>query len=104
MPSETLIRNETDRNDCRADGLNTILLAQAAAGDHECVDVEGSGDSAVRLKRLGICSGRRLTVLRSGDPMILRVVGSRIAVSRSLARSVVVAAVSAAAGAEVRSE
>ena len=37
---------------------------------------------------MGICEGRDINVLRSGDPMILSVVGSRIAVSRHLAESV----------------
>ncbi len=51
-------------------------------------DIEDRGEETIRLKRLGICENRRLEVLQTGDPMIIRVVGSRIGVSRSLARSI----------------
>jgi hypothetical protein len=44
----------------------------------------------VRLKRMGICGGRQISVLQAGDPMILRVVGARIGLSRELAATVVV--------------
>jgi len=43
---------------------------------------------AVRLKRLGICDGRRVQVVRQGDPLILRVAGTRIGVSGRLAASI----------------
>ena len=51
-------------------------------------DIEDRGEETIRLKRLGICENRRIDVLQTGDPMIVRVVGSRIGVSRSLARSI----------------
>jgi len=45
---------------------------------------------ATRLKRLGICEGRQLQLVQSGDPLIVRVVGCRVGVSRSLAEQVLV--------------
>ena len=43
-----------------------------------------------RLKTLGVCVGRRVELLRAGDPLILRVFGSRLGVSAELARRVTV--------------
>jgi len=50
--------------------------------------VDLSDHDAVRLKRLGICDGRRVQVVRQGDPLILRVAGTRIGVSGRLAASI----------------
>jgi Fe2+ transport system protein FeoA len=50
--------------------------------------IETDGDDAARLKTLGICVGRRLEVVRSGDPLILKVFGSRLGLSASLASCV----------------
>ena len=44
--------------------------------------IENRGEETIRLKRLGICEQRKLEVLQTGDPMIVRVVGTRIGVSR----------------------
>jgi Fe2+ transport system protein FeoA len=44
-----------------------------------------------RLRALGVCEGRHVEVLKGGDPMILRVFGSRLGVGRALAARVVVA-------------
>ena len=50
--------------------------------------IETGGDDMQRLKTLGICVGRRLEVVRAGDPLIVRVFGSRLGVSASLASRV----------------
>ena len=42
----------------------------------------------LRLKRLGICEGRIVRLVQSGDPMIIEVVGCRIGISRRLANHV----------------
>jgi len=52
--------------------------------------VEAEGDDGIRLKRLGVCDGRRLVVVQSGDPLIIKVVGCRVGVSRRVARHVIV--------------
>jgi Fe2+ transport system protein FeoA len=50
--------------------------------------IETDGDDVQRLKTLGICVGRRLEVVRTGDPLILKIFGSRLGVSASLASQV----------------
>ena len=41
-----------------------------------------------RLKTLGVCVGRRVEVARSGNPLILKIFGSRLGVSAELAARV----------------
>ena len=45
-----------------------------------------------RLKAMGICQGRKVMLVRAGDPLILRVLGSRIGLSARLAARVRVSA------------
>jgi Fe2+ transport system protein FeoA len=49
-------------------------------------DVGAVGDDGVRLKRMGICNGRRIQVVQCGDPLIVRVAGCRLGISKNLAR------------------
>jgi Fe2+ transport system protein FeoA len=55
------------------------------------VRVEADGDDVARLMALGICIGRRVEVVRAGDPMIVRVVATRVGLSARLAAGVYVA-------------
>lgn len=48
-------------------------------GDHE--DIE-------RLKTMGVCLGRRLHMVKSGDPMIVSVMGTRLGIAARLSRHV----------------
>lgn len=41
-----------------------------------------------RLKTLGVCVGRRVEVVRSGNPLILKIFGSRLGISAKLAERV----------------
>ena len=41
-----------------------------------------------RLKTLGVCVGRRVEVVRSGNPLILKIFGSRLGISGELAARV----------------
>ena len=41
-----------------------------------------------RLKTLGVCMGRRVEIVRTGDPLILKVFGSRLGLSATLATRV----------------
>ena len=50
--------------------------------------IETDGDDMQRLKTLGICVGRRIEVIKPGDPMIVGVFGSRLGLSASLAAGV----------------
>ena len=52
--------------------------------------IDADGDDAVRLKRLGICQNRRLLLVQAGDPLIVRVVGCRVGISRRLASTILV--------------
>ncbi len=70
--------------------MSQTTLSCAASGTYRCIDVAGEGEQVIRLKRMGICSGRRIAVVQTGDPMILRVVGARVGLSRELAGTVIV--------------
>ncbi len=50
--------------------------------------IENPGEDIQRLQTLGICVGRRVEVVKAGDPMIVRVFGSRIGMSAELAANV----------------
>lgn len=54
--------------------------------------VLGESVEAARLRALGVCEGRTIEVLRTGDAWVLRVLGSRIGISRELAASVLLTA------------
>lgn len=51
------------------------------------VDIEDQA-TADQLKAMGVCVGRMIEVVKRGDPLILRVLGSRIGVSARLAKRV----------------
>ena len=76
-------------------------LTTVSCGEFRCVEILGDVEAQVRLKRLGVCEGRKLQVVQAGDPMIVVAVGARIGISRSLASCVHVVspdAVASAAG------
>jgi Fe2+ transport system protein FeoA len=50
--------------------------------------VDSDSDEVQRLKMLGVCVGRRVEVVRAGDPLIIRIFSSRIGISASLAAQV----------------
>ncbi|MCP3982356.1 MAG: ferrous iron transport protein A [bacterium] len=52
--------------------------------------VAAGDDDVERLMSMGVCLGRHVMLVRRGDPLILRVVGSRIGVSARLASRVTV--------------
>ncbi|QDS99042.1 FeoA family protein [Adhaeretor mobilis] len=43
-----------------------------------------------RVKALGICVGRQVTVVQRGDPLVIRIVGTRLGISSHLASAVFV--------------
>lgn len=72
---------------------DSITLEQVKEGD--CVlihHVEATDDDMRRLMSMGICAGRRIELVQHGDPMIIKVFGSRLGVSRRLAERVLVCA------------
>ena len=50
--------------------------------------IETDGEEVQRLKSLGLCVGRQIEVIKSGDPLIIKIFGSRIGLSASLAARV----------------
>lgn len=48
-------------------------------------EVLAGEDDIERLMSMGVCAGRRVVLVRHGDPLILRVLGSRIGLSARLA-------------------
>ena len=47
--------------------------------------IETESEDIQRLKTLGVCVGRRIEVIKRGDPLIIRVFSSRLGMSASLA-------------------
>ena len=60
---------------------------------HHCAvvhHVEAADEEMARLMAMGVCAGRTVELVQSGDPLILKVFGSRIGVSARLACRVMV--------------
>jgi len=58
---------------------------------HVCAVVRSiatDDEDTQRLKTLGVCMGRRVEIVRTGDPLILKVFGSRLGLSATLATRV----------------
>lgn len=72
---------ETEVELTRLDRLAPRVCAIVRRIDSEDEDIE-------RLKTLGVCSGRQVEIIKPGDPLILRVFGSRLGMSASLAQRV----------------
>jgi Fe2+ transport system protein FeoA len=81
------------------DAATTIAALPDLAPDElaRVLAVDADSDDAVRLKSLGICVGRRVQLAKGGDPLIVRVLGTRVGLSARLARCVRVESLSARA-------
>ena len=69
--------------------VESIWLDQLVMG--RCATVSGvqaAPEDAQRLKAMGVCAGREVMLIKSGDPLILRVLGTRIGISGRLAATV----------------
>ena len=53
-------------------------------------DIDARDDDMQRLLVLGVCPGRLIELVQAGDPLILKVFGTRIGVSARLATRVTV--------------
>lgn len=47
-------------------------------------------EDAIKLKAMGICLGRQVQLVQAGDPLIVRVLGTRIGLSGRLATGILV--------------
>ncbi len=68
----------------------TLRLDEIPAGSCATVVEVDSRMESERLKAMGVCLGRTLELIKPGDPLILKVFGSRIGMSSRLARHVTV--------------
>lgn len=50
----------------------------------EIVGVSGDDDSSHRLSELGFCAGNRALIIKTGDPAIVAIDGTRFALARAL--------------------
>ncbi len=66
--------------------LDNLQLGQC--GLIQQLDLSDSEDK--RLRTMGICPGRRAWLVRRGDPMILKIMGTRIGLAAELAQRVTV--------------
>jgi len=51
-------------------------------------DLDVHEEDATRLKAMGLCVGREVQLVRSGDPLIVRILGGRVGLSARLAEGV----------------
>ncbi len=70
---------------CRIN-LDSLKLGQC--GVVWDLDLDDNDDK--RIRTLGICPGRRVWLVRRGDPMVVRVMGSRLGLALELAKRVTV--------------
>jgi Fe2+ transport system protein FeoA len=54
------------------------------------VEVQADHDEHERLMAMGVCAGRTVELIQVGDPLILKVYGTRVGVSARLASKVLV--------------
>lgn len=76
----------------KSEDFAPMPLTMASPGNFRCTRISLDERDAHRIQRLGICIGRPVVVLATGDPMIVLVSGARIGVSRQLAEHVMVVA------------
>ncbi len=72
-------------NDIRHTSVPLSHLVKGACGLICAVE---NKDELARLQSMGVCIGRRVEVIKPGDPLILRVFGARIGLSARMAEHV----------------
>ena len=66
-----------------------IILSDLQPNQRATVQsVSAHEQDARRLAGFAVCGGREVTMIKTGDPLILQVYGSRVALSERLARQV----------------
>ena len=68
-----------------------MLVRLANLPPHICGivrDIETDDEEMERLKMLGVCRGRRVEIVRGGNPLILKIFGSRLGLAAGLAARV----------------
>ena len=84
---------------------NTAVAAQDRATTARCLDSASNGElmtilrlpesdeNTYRLRELGVIEGSQVVVIKSGDPLLILIEGTRLAVDRELARRIEVQSV-----------
>lgn len=65
-----------------------LLSALPVGGCGRVVSVDVAAVDLERLEVMGLCAGRLVCVIKEGDPMIVRVLGTRIGLAAALAARV----------------
>lgn len=74
-----------------SDPASFFPLTKAQLGTTLMVaDVTVEGVDADRLQAMGFCRGRRIELVKAGDPLIVRVLGSRVGLAGRLAAEILV--------------
>jgi Fe2+ transport system protein FeoA len=76
----------------REENATTLAMLEPKACARITEVVAEPGDS-IRLKALGLCIGRSVTLVRDGDPLIVGVLGARIGLSARIAEKIRVEAI-----------
>lgn len=71
-------------------GQTNITLSELGKGACGEISAVNRVDELSRLQSMGVCIGRRVEVIKTGDPLIIRVFGSRIGLSARMAAHVIV--------------
>ena len=79
--------NQSSSNADQACG-HVIKLDQAASGSYLVRHISVDDEHTARLKQFGICEGRTIRVVTTGNPMILVVQNTRVGLSRAFAASI----------------
>lgn len=69
---------------------NLFALNDLPKGACGLVSEVQNAEELARLQSMGVCIGRRLEVIQTGDPLIFRVFGSRIGLSARMAAHILV--------------
>jgi Fe2+ transport system protein FeoA len=67
-------------------GLNQLRTRECAVVQQ----VDAPCDDMERLMAMGVCAGRTVELIQTGDPLILKVYGTRVGVSARLAERIIV--------------
>ena len=71
-----------------ADAVGEPLARLPRGASGRVVSVDVSAPDRERLEVMGLCQGRIVQVVQPGDPMIVRVLGTRIGLAGALAEGV----------------
>jgi Fe2+ transport system protein FeoA len=76
-----------EQSNVSTDSANApVRLPQLRTGHCGTVTVvDADSEEVHRLMAMGVCTGRKVMLIRRGDPLILKVLGSRIGLSARLA-------------------